>query len=550
MNTITRKTAFCRPDRAQYRIGEAVCLLLSTGVDAPVVTDVRLYSLQQQQACEWSQEADIIRLTPLAAGSYGVVVETATERLETAFDVTASASAVIRYGFLSDFSPEDGDTADLDWLCRLHINTVQFYDWMYRHDCLLSPEELYQDPIGRSSSLPVIRQKIAGCRARGMRAFAYGAVYAATEQTVREHPDWAAYMLDGEPMLFAEWLNYMNIAPDSGWSRHIIREFQRVVEVLGFSGIHMDTYGFPKRIYGSDGACVAFGDVFLPLINAAQAAVCAVDAENGVIFNAVNDWPTEKIARGKQDALYIEVWPPHDTYRDLYLLIQKAKTAAPEKSVVLAAYLKPYLNATSQQEIAGAEHAFCLANAVITASGGTQLVHGERESLLCDSYYANYASIRPEFCDVIVRYADFLVRYAPLLYDDKGYDVSRTAGGGINDDVVAAADGVSFSADGRADTVWMMLRESPKRLVLNLVNLKGNDALWNTAKNEPQTVRDIRFKLRLDVNITGIFTASPDNASLGAVELAYQTRRSAHGREQEFTLPELRYYSTIWIEWE
>ncbi|MCE5187616.1 MAG: glycoside hydrolase family 66 protein [Eubacteriales bacterium] len=550
MKTETRKTTFCRPDRAQYHIGEPVRLLLDPNPGYPAVINARLFCLQRELPCSWSQQGGTVLLGTIGEGSYGVRLETETGALETAFDVAPSAKSVVRYGFLSDFSPEDGDTADLNWLCRLHVNTVQFYDWMYRHDRLLPPEDEYSDPIGRSSSLPVIRQKIEACRARGMRAFAYGAVYAATAETVRAHPDWAAYTLDGEPLIFADWLNYMNISPASGWSEYIIREFRTVVETLGFSGIHLDTYGFPKRIYGKNGECVSFEDVFLPLINAAQEAVYAANPDNGVIFNAVNDWPTERVAGGGQDAQYIEVWPPHDTYRDLYLLIQKAKQLAPEKSVILAAYMKPFQSATDDASVSQAEHAFCLANAVILASGGVQLVHGEEESLLCDSYYANHAKIRPGFTGTVVRYADFLVRYAPLLYDDKGYDVSMTAGGGINEDVTAAADGAVFSADGRADTVWMILRESKNRLVVHLLNLRGNDALWNTPKNEPDTVRNIHLTLRLDAKLTGAFTASPDGESLDAVALPVQTRRSSYGRIQELILPELRYFSTIWIEWE
>lgn len=531
-------------------VHEPVRLLLKSSRGFPGVTNVRVFSLQTERACAWTQQDGVITLEPLERGSYGVAVETGEGVLETAFDVVESGKSVIRYGFLSDFSPEDGDSADLDWLCRLHINTVQFYDWMYRHDRLIAPEEEYLDPIGRSSSLAVIRQKIEACRSRGMRAFAYGAVYAATEDTVLAHPDWAAYTIDGEQMVFADWLNYMNISPESGWSAYIVGEFRSAAQELGFSGIHLDTYGFPKRIYAQNGARVSFDRTFLPLIQAAKEAVCTVSENNGVIFNAVNDWPTEQIAHGSQDALYIEVWPPHDTYHDLYWLIQKAKRLAPEKSVVLAAYMKPFQNASDQDSTAMAEHAFCLANAVILASGGIQLVHGEEKSLLCDSYYVNYAAIRPEFCQTVVRYADFLVRYAQLLYDDRGYDVSMTAGGGINEDIVATADDVRFSADGRAGTVWMLLRESSNRLVIHLVNLTGNDALWNTPKHKPQTVRDIHLTLRLDVAIKGVYYASPDRQSLRAERLVYQTRGSAYGRIQEITLPELLYFSTIWIEWE
>ena len=45
----------------------------------------------------------------------------------------------IRYGFLSDFSSGDGDRLDVEWMRDLHLNAVQFYDWMYRHDRLLPP---------------------------------------------------------------------------------------------------------------------------------------------------------------------------------------------------------------------------------------------------------------------------------------------------------------------------------------------------------------------------------------------------------------------------
>ena len=550
MKTIKQQAAFCRPDRAQYRIGEPVRILFSSASGVPAVKSVRVFLLQREIDCSWTQEDGVIVLAPLEPGNYGLSVVSEDGVFETAFDVVESAKSVIRYGFLSDFSPEDDDLADVDWLCRLHVNTVQFYDWMYRHDRLISPEEEYLDPIGRSSSLRTIRQKIDACRSRGMRAFAYGAVYAATKETVSAQPDWAAYTMDGDPMVFADWLNYMNISPNSGWSQYIVQEFRSAVESLGFSGIHLDTYGFPKRIYAYNGARVSFEDVFLPLINAAQEAVSSVDVENGVIFNAVNDWPTERIAQGKQDAQYIEVWPPHDTYHDLYRLVQKAKRLAPEKSVVLAAYMKPFQHATDGESIAKAEHAFCLANAVILASGGIQLVHGEEKSILCDSYYVNHAKIRPDFTGTVVRYADFLVRYAQLLYDDKGYDVSMTAGGGINEDVIATAAHAVFSTDGRPDTVWMILRESANRLVIHLINLTGNDALWNTPKNQPQTVSEIHLSLRLDAEITGVYHASPDLGSLGAIELPFLTRSSAYGRIQEITLPELRYFSTIWIEWE
>jgi len=543
------EAAYCCPDRAQYRAGERVRIELHSDFEFPRVLRVRLYSLQQEIECLWEQDGDMLDIGTPDAGNYGVTVETEHGTLETAFDVVSSIKSVVRYGFLSDFSPEDGDTADVDWMNRLHVNTVQFYDWMFRHDRLLSPTEEYLDPIGRRSALSVVQKKVDACKDRGMRPFAYGAVYAATEETFAAHPEWAAYLRDGEPMLFAGWLYYMNISSGCGWSNHIVGEYVSAIRALGFSGIHMDTYGFPKRIYDAAGKQILLEDAFLPLIDDAQKAVCGENKENGVTFNAVNDWPTEKVASGSQDAMYIEVWPPHDTYRDLYLLIQKAK-AVSGKPVVLAAYMEPFRAAKDEDEVARAEHAFRLANAVVMAAGGVQLVHGEEKGLLCDSYYVNYAKLRPDFCETVVRYADFLVRYAPLLYDDNGMDVTMTAGGGINEDVVASADGVSFSSDGCAGSVWMILRESKKRIVLHFLNLTGNDANWNAGKQEPKPIGNIRIQLRLDTDVTGAYAATPDGESICAKALPVQTERTPNGRVQTLTLPKLQYYSTVWIETE
>ena len=101
-----------------------------------------------------------------------------------------------------------------------------------------------------------------------------------------------------------------------------------------------------------------------------------------------------------------------------------------------------------------AENAFRLAWAAISASGGTQLVLGEDRCALRDSYYVNHARLRDEFCPVAQKYCDFLVRYADLLYDDRGTDISRTASGGINEDVCFSGGDCEFSTDGAGGTVW------------------------------------------------------------------------------------------------
>ena len=216
--------------------------------------------------------------------------------------------------------------------------------------------------MGRPTDLRVIARKIKACKSCGIRPLAYGAVYAATKDTFEAHPEWGMYTMDAQPMTFAGWLYYMNIAPSCGWAAHIVEEFRSAVR-FGFSGIHMDTYGFPKWVWDDRHRPLDLADEFPSLIDDAARAVREGTEDGGVIFNAVNDWPMESVAPAAQDAVYIEVWPPHDTYFDLYRLIREARLCA-GKHVILAAYLKAFQSA----EQAAAARSFRLAWAAISGS--------------------------------------------------------------------------------------------------------------------------------------------------------------------------------------
>ena len=359
-----------------------------------------------------------------------------------------------------------------------------------------------------------------------------------------EHPEWAMYTMDGQAMTFAGWLYYMNIAPSCGWSEHILAEFRKAV-AFGFSGIHMDTYGFPKQVWDAERRPVELTDALPKLIDRAAEAVRKEDSAAGVIFNAVNNWPMEAVAGTKQDTVYIEVWPPNDRYCDLYTLIREARLCS-GKQVVLAAYLHPF----QQADTDGAERAFRLSWAAICAAGGTQLVLGENKAALQDSYYANYAALRPSFLPVVQRYCDFLVRYAALLYLDAGMDIGRTAAGGINEDIQFEAEDCVFSTDAEADTVWSMIRESGSRLNIQFVNLRGNNARWNEAKAAPKAAENIRIHVRLDRPISGAFAASPDGESLCAERLPLTCQQTPQGRIYTAELARLDYWAAVWFTME
>lgn len=528
----------CHFNKAQYLLGEDV-VLTSFGGE---ITEAVVYKLAQRINAKLSYGGSTVTVSGLGAGGYGIDVFFGEEKWEGAFDVVESQRHVVRYGFLSDFTPEEKDTADVEWMKDLHLNCIQFYDWMYRHDELISPTDEYADPMGRKTSLATLRSKINACHEQNIRPFAYGAIYAATEETYRAHPEWAMYTADGRPLRFADWLYYMNVSEKCGWSKHLLEQYAEAIR-FGFKGIHMDTYGFPKWVWDIDGRKLDLPADFAQLVNAAEDKVESEDAAAGVIFNAVNNWPTEAVVKTAEDAVYVEVWPPNDSYRDLYTIISNIK-AATDKSIILAAYMKPFAADSNE----AAEYALRLTWAAISASGATQLVFGEDRTVLCDSYYAKYAHLRNEFLPVAQKYCDYLVRYSSLLYDDKGIDISRTAAGGINEDIRFDAEGTVFSVDGRADSVWTVIREADNRIIIQLINLCGNDDLWDTAKNRPNLVNDIRISLRLDRELDGVWYASPDEETLAAQPLNAEASEGAQGRTYTVRVPALWCWASVWID--
>ncbi len=475
----------------------------------------------------------------LDEGSYIVTIGES----QGAFTIEASTKDSVLYGFLSDFE-KPSNSKEIESLCRLHINCVQFYDWMYRHDNLISKEDEYFDPMNRKINLNVISDKVDRCKQKGMRAFAYGAIYAATERIFKSHPEWCLYTIDKKPLKFADWLFYMNISNDNGWSDYISQEFLKAVKEIGFQGIHMDTYGFPKTGCDYQGNIVYLEEEIPHLMEKVQKLLVSESSENGIIFNAVNDWPTEKVSKCS-DAAYIEVWPPHVSYFDLYLLIKKAKLLG-HKNVVLACYMEPFRSDNQDN----AENAWKLAFATINSSGGTQLVMGEENCVLSNSYYADYSHLRSSFISETIRYFDFIVAYKNFLYKNDAMDVSFLSSGGINEDIIFSSKKAKFSQNGEAYSIWTIIKESKKNITCQLINLTTNNNLWNKEKEDVTIVDDIIIKLRLNRIVKNIFISSPDLEDIRAVNLKFDYDIIDQGRIYSIKIPSVKFWSMIVIEME
>ncbi|PIE04357.1 MAG: hypothetical protein CSA76_04615 [Spirochaetales bacterium] len=425
----------------------------------------------------------------------------------TAFNFINTEKQLIRYGFLSDFAPEITNEEDsLNFLAEFHITHVQFYDWAYRPHQYEGPASVYTDTMGKVIDSECLKRKITGCQKRNMKTLGYGAVYAAGAEYQNMHPDLSLCDMEGTPYNLIDRFFIMDIQRDSPWLNCILTQYRFALERAGFDGIHMDTYGFPKRAFTQrEGTLqlVYLEDDFPDLINEVRNVL---GKKAVLIFNNVGNWPVAATGAAPQDGIYVEVWSPYHTYSHIRQIILGA--AVFDKPVILAAYLAPFRlekNKGSRRAL----NAALILHSVITSLGATHLLAGENGAVLTQGYYNDYSLLTDSEREHLKEYYDFQVRYLDIFYDTTLSEISETHTSGENQEYCFS--GCKTSADGKAGTVWTIVRENKKRKVIVLINLTSQtDNEWNSGKNDTDPVNQLKIQIPADGRIFRAFKASPD----------------------------------------
>lgn len=438
----------------------------------------------------------------------------------TAFDMLQEGQ-LIRYGFLSDFSSEEEDEEDVISMAKLHINAVQFYDWSYRHDQLVAPMEQFTDMMGKKNDLSVIRKKVNLCHAYGMKALGYGAVYAASKEYKDRNPEQCLYDTEGEPLCFIDTFYIMNVAPENGWHQHILEQYRQAVKQVDFDGIHMDTYGNPKRALDAEGNLLYLEEHFSTLINHTRAVLAQEKKETILIFNNVGGWPVEHTMNADQSAVYIEVWPPNVSYHHLGNLITGAKLSG--KSVILAAYPAAFRLDTAKRAL----ESQLLLSFVIAMYGATQLFFGEKNAVITQGYYADYSVLTETQLTAIRAYQDFFVQYGAYFYDPSLQDVSMTHQGWDNKEFSFSPEG---SADGQGGKIWYHIRQSKERTVIYFLNLTENNDLWNEGKHAPVGMKQITAKIQMWKEPKAVWFAEPGVDGNKAQKMEYEWKKDGQSK--------------------
>lgn len=547
------------PDKVQYKKNEPVLLKVIAGEGVFSVGQTVKVTIFHYQKVIWSEEKEAAREMTFSFNAEesredltGWLVEAECwqngVKLDcrySAFDCVDSWNCVPRYGFLADFTQGDcGTTEDMEFIRRMHLNVIQFYDWMYRHDDYFPEEENFVDIMGKPGSMRAVKEKIDQMHAIGSKAIAYGAVYGA-ENFQNEHPECQYLHADGTPMMFIDRIALMDINQESAWHEHILQEYQRAVD-FGFDGIHMDQYGEPKVVMvqrNGESKLRYLRDDFVKLIDDARSKL----PDAGLIFNAVNNWPTGSVAYSGQDCIYIEVWSPNDTYRDLYRLVKTSKAYEPQKQVILAAYLEPFFTNPEKAEIGCTAQ---LAMATICSCGGFHLLMGEAGGLLTKAYYVDYHRIETKaFYEVIKSYYDFITAYGELLFSSRWWDETGTCNGGINTEICLK--GAVCTVEPEKNSIWVQVKQSISGYLLQMVNYSGleNDR-WNDLHEQmPEVAENLEVQMKIPGELSGIWMASPDENGGKMKELSWDKQYSAEGDQIiSFIVPEVKIWSIIYVE--
>ena len=539
------------PDKAFYRPGETVRLSVKlagqTEADVHIVASIAFLPDEVARLVQAvhlvagaTVTAELIWTPPAATPrGYGVDLQVldgtgqALAAASTAFDVLEHWTQAPRYGFLTDFGPDRADFEQtMLWLTKYHVNGLQFYDWMYRHEQLLPPAEVFDDFQGRRLSLATVEKLIDAAHARGIAAMPYTAVYAASVSFFQQHPDWGLLNAEGQPIPFGDdFLMIMNPAPGSPWAEHLLSQFAEVLEKMAFDGIHLDQYGDPKVGFGTQGNRLDLADTLPAFIDATRRVV----RDGTLIFNAVGNWPIETVAPSEEDVVYIEVWPPYTLFQHLHQLIIEAQHLGGGKPVILAAYVDP----TREQNV-------LLSDAVIFASGGFHIELGEPGGMLADPYFPKYGQMSDGLATALRRYYDFVVRYENVLSQ------------GTQDTTVSRAERVVIEGNGLQITdaertcrkVWVITREGDGYETISLINLLDvTNPEWNGLQMKgPAPLTGLRVRYYTDRPIQRVWWASPDADCPQAQPLDIIAGSDIGGSFVTFVVPSLTYWDLIVLE--
>ncbi|MDQ1722223.1 MAG: dextranase, partial [Pseudonocardiales bacterium] len=281
---------------------------------------------------------------------YLVQISAGASTAATAIDISSNWTHFPRLGALTSYkSTTTAASADAEIATlarRYHINAVQFYDWMWRHE---NPVQHNSDGTlpaswtawnGDVISPAAVKTYITAAHNRNVAAMPYSMSYAALQnyQTVSGvSPTWGLnYASNGTPWAFMMKPNqpntnlYMFNPANTSWQNFITAKYVDQITSMGFDGTHLDQLGNWGAMTDTSGTPVDLQAGLASLVSAAKTALSSTTGKV-VGFNAVDGFGGDNVASAKRtDYLYSELWDNHETYQSIktYLDTQRLESGA------------------------------------------------------------------------------------------------------------------------------------------------------------------------------------------------------------------------------
>ncbi|MEO7913214.1 MAG: glycoside hydrolase family 66 protein [Roseiflexaceae bacterium] len=281
----------------------------------------------------------------------------------SAIDVSSTWTRFPRYGYMTEYPTGESNATSIANMQELernyHINAIQFYDWMYRHEQLIKRtggtiDSSWTDWSGKTINWTTLQNQINAAHSLNMSAMAYDIIYGGLDNyqaTSGVNPQWGLYNDTSHTTqwnfdfgdAFPTTHMYMFNPANSSWQSYISGQYNDALN-NGFDGMHLDQLGQNDNKYDYNGQPIDLPNTFAGYVNNVKAAF---PAGKKVTYNIVNGgvgtWGAYNVAHfANNDFDYSEQWENSTTYQNLKDEVTSFKALDGNKAVVLAAYMNYY----------------------------------------------------------------------------------------------------------------------------------------------------------------------------------------------------------------
>ncbi|MEW9555383.1 glycoside hydrolase family 66 protein [Nonomuraea sp. NPDC050783] len=544
-------------DASRYAPGQEATVTAKVDGSGPVTFALtHLGDVVQQATVQSSGSGEVTwKVKPPSTDftGYLVEIEGGSSRTQTAIDVSSTWTRFPRMGFLAFYGTgisageADGDIAELSR--RYHINSLQYYDWLWKHELPVKHDGLgvastWTAWNGDTISSQTVKNYIASGHARNVAALPYHQSYAALNDydTSKVNPDWRLFKGNGQEwtytMLPGQILHFMN-PQNRSWQDYIIGQYADTVNSMGFDGAHLDQIGYWEEMYDVNHNRVDRPAGFAQLTDRTRQAL-----GKPVGFNAVDGYGRSELADSSADYLYTELWSEFETNPSVKNLLESQRQASGGKPHVLPAYMnRPNTpegtpNSNSVFDTTSVQ----LANAAFAANGAHHLELGPNDHMLNTEYFLNKSkTMSPELKAWEKTYYDVITGYENLFYGPNLHTASNAV----------QISGRPTSSDGSANSIWANVMRNDGTDVIHLINLLGNDNKWrDSGTATPPTLANLPVKYYLGDQAVppSIHLASPDRDGGRSSELPFTAGSDSGGRYVSFTVPQLKNWDFIYFD--